>query len=825
MIHKIIASQICPGANSGNNQLSELNHDRHTELDHEQALAFVQSLLTESNGPLDNKLLNELECKVFQLAWAGNTYDVMAKLLGYENAYLRDIGSQLFDHIEPLFSDILAQQQSRGLGKKNFRSIIQRAYCDYQPNQCIDPNPPPQRNTFLGREEDVLKLHDRLQSNSIILIHGEAGLGKTTLARKYLEQYNYRVIQTWMLATEGTEVTPAAVVVEEWLRNEFGQDSGSDFNASLSRLRYCLNHHCKTPDGQPIGIFIDNLDSALDGRGRFRPEYAGYLDLLRMLADADLPIVTVLTSREKLREGLVIPEPYRLEGLTQETWQRYFQHHQLSFSAATLQEVWQACAGNPKAMKILKGAAISEFDRDLDACWQSYDRNLSENNALQDLIQSQIECIQQRDPAAYRLLCRMAAYRYQSQDQPSVPLAAVKALLWDVAVPQQQAVIQSLQGRSLLEARRNEKFWLHPMIQSEAAKRLHQDQSQELCWEIAHRQAAQFWLDWVETIETVEDALQFLEAYYHYIEIGDYEEACNVLVMLKPNRWQTRIEVGWLFYRFSLLQQMTLAIVRVIDHIPADNRAVRLHNLLGYTYRLSGDFDEALDNHAKALAIIETLPSSIDIDRLKISALFNLGLCYRDLWQLETAIAYFHQVAELTEATQTLDYAIYAKCCLAYLYSCQKDFTTARHYINRISALALQQQLTSWGTGCSLLYLAHTYRNLGDLEGAIEQYQDTLHFAKANQFTQIEAKAYHGFGQVARLQQHYNVAFEHHNRAIELFQQIGAKCDLAEAYTHRAASYRAIGDIAASHADIQQARQLFKQIGAFDRLGWMESID
>lgn len=781
-------------------------------MDADRALAWIETVVFEEMGVQFNQIIRQ----IFTLAWEGGTYEAIARQVGYEESYVRDLGSQLFRTLRQIFG--------KSINKKNFRGILERQYknqttivqaAEELPSSVMPATAtgyPARTKNFLGRKADLEALQQQLQEQPIVLIHGPGGSGKTTLARKYLELYKYRPLAIWMPAESPQLVTPVEMIVEEWLRGEFGLDPGCDFGINLDRLRRCFE---QSP--QPIGILLDNLESALDHQGHFIQAHRGYLDLLRLLSDRQLNnVITLITSRHQLKESRITPARYPLQGLAKPSWIKYFRHHGISVSPQSLEEMWRACLGNPKAMEILKGTAIVEFDGDLEAYWQSCDRNLLTNGSVQDLVESQINAIAQADPDAYRLLCRLGVYRYQQV--PAVSLAGVKAMLWDIPEAEQPRLMQSLRSRSLLEARRNQKFWLHPLLHKAVRQRLQNTTD----WETSQRQAGEFWLAEIASIDTVEQAQQVLEAYHHYLEIAAYDDACNVLITPKPNRWNHTIEVGWLFYRFSLLQQITRAITRIIDHIPHDQRAARLYNLLGYVTRLCGNPRTAIAHHQQALEITHRLrqqdPPSLVTKQLEASTRFNLGLCYRDLWELDMAAAQFQHVKQITSAAGVDDYTTYANCCLAFIYSSQNDREQTLACLNQIPTLSLQAALTSWGKACSLLYLASTYHNLGDMEAATEIYQDTLLFAQDQQFTHIVANAYHGLAQVNRLRQRYDEAMHQHDLAIDRLQQITAKCDLADAYLERGITARELGKINASQTDFAHAIELIQVIQAPERL-------
>ena len=144
-----------------------------------------------------------------------------------------------------------------------------------------------------------------------------------------------------------------------------------------------------------------------------------------------------------------------------------------------------------------------------------YEINLLTENVV-DLIVSQFNQLQQHNIEAYRLLCRLGCYRYQNI--PSLPIQGVVCLSWDIPQSQQQQIIDELINRSLLECSDN-KYLLHSLIREEATARLRGSQY----FRSTHIHAAEFWINSVENIETLNDILWSLEACYHYQQSNNLE--------------------------------------------------------------------------------------------------------------------------------------------------------------------------------------------------------------------------------------------------------------------------------------------------------------
>ncbi|MEH2000829.1 MAG: tetratricopeptide repeat protein [Nostoc sp.] len=765
----------------------------------EEALEFVDNLVFLKTG----EHLDKTQRIILRHLWEDEkrTYQDIANSCNYTEAHLKAVGAELWH----LLSKVLGVKVS----KSTFQGVVQgfRRSQHSQKNPDIpdiatnSTNSQDLDSNFVGRDRQIAELHTLVSRGAkVILIQGKGGVGKTTLARKYFKSQKFDfVLELWM-ATEIQNITPVESVVEEWLRRDFNEEPGRDFGINLKRLRRKLREQTVK-----IGVFIDNLETALDKNGKFIEYRRPYVDLLRVLADSDVHSVTLVTSRERLRESSVEVHLYTLEGLDDGAWRQYFSRRHINCDSTILSEMCKACGGNAKAMQILRGAILTDFHGDIHTYWQENCTDLLIERELKDLVASQFTRLQENDLEAYRLLCRLGCYRYQ--DITSLPIEGVLCLLWDVPEPKRRGVIKALQDLSLIEAKKGQ-YWLHPVIRDEAISRLRLVNEE---WELVNRKAAQFWTQQVEIVKNINDALTALEAYYHYVEISDFEQAGDVILQGRGEHWSIGLPLGCSFYQLGLLQKNFSVIKRLIDEIKSPERLIKLYNILGYTYRIIGCIREAIECYDKSGKIL----GKLDEKPTKISILFNTGLCKLELWEIEAAEYCFNSVCSLAEQNSNLDdYMAYSQCCLALIKSCSGSREDAFHLAEQAFYAMSSTRVTLWGIGHSLVNLCLTYKNLGNLKKSFELCQQAILHAEENNFTQIKAKAISCLAELFREQGEFTKAIFNHSEAIEIIDKIGAKSDLAEAYYQFALTHKKMGEIAQSRETFLQAIALFNEMQA-----------
>jgi tetratricopeptide (TPR) repeat protein len=715
---------------------------------------------------------------------------------------------------------------------------------------------------FFGRDDDLARLNTLInQHQKMIVIQAPGGLGKTTLARQYLDNQGFDLVLSLEMAREAENITSVESVVEEWLKQYFEEEPGREFGITLARLKKHLQN-------RQVGILIDSLESALDKHGRFIQNHSRYLELFRVLADATVQSFTIITSRECLFDDRIdIIYHYYLSELGVSAWQEFLAFHEVKIDLSLLEEMHIKYGGNAKAMNILLGSIETDYEGDTTAYWQE-NCTLVEPG-LKNLVVNQFNRLQNLNPNAYKLLCRLGCYRYQ--DIPQVTEDALLALLWDI--PDQQKciyIIRSLKNLRLFEFAKG-KYWLHTVIKEESIKRLKSSQE----WEEVNRKAAEFWRGSVKSIRTMEDAKKAFEAYYHNECIHDFEQAGHIIIQRRNGCWSFDEMLAFSYYRMGALTQVISILNFLKEKIKSEYLLASIYSIEGIINLVSGNMNIAINYLHQSLAMANCILNNFENHQIDISYdeivllivknQIHLSFYYIDIWELEAAInileptkSWIENIIQKGDKNLKLKiekYQVTVWLHLALLYS---YFNTEEKYILPQSlakkvyyslftgifaeivyyiilnletllinaGLETEVNFCRWRKIYALLKLGLIYKNLGNIKKSFKIYNAAIEFSQAessygwiesaqelnynSHYNPLVAKVLTGLAELYRIQDNFEEALFKHSQSIEIFHKIsGNRCDLAEAYFQLGLTYQKMGDFKNSQINFHEAIILF----------------
>jgi tetratricopeptide (TPR) repeat protein len=698
-----------------------------------------------------------------------------------------------------------------------------------------DPN-------FVGREGAIDELNTLINKGAkVIVIQARGGVGKTTLARKYLQQ-EFGSYLEFPIAKETKDIASIESLIEEKLR-QLGEEPGREFFVSLDRLK------CKLQN-ERIGILIDNLEPTLDSTGKFIEPHRLYVELLRVLADPVVQSITLITSRERLNEYSITTNHYLLRELSLTAWEQFFQsRYSLEGKAfgnedsSVLCALHRAYGGNAKAMDILCSAILTDYGGEAETYWQANQDDLLIERALEDLVVSQFDRLQRTNLDAYNLLCRMGCYRYQ--DVPTVPLEGLLCLLWDVPENRQRRVVKSLQERSLIDYEDGE-FWLHPVTRAEAILRLRNSND----WELTNRKAIDTLTKLSHDSETINDALRVLEAYHHCIEINDIEEASNSLTRRIKNRWGEPEPFGHSCFRLGLYEKLLAAIEKIISRLETSFSLAILYHFLGSIYRERGLIYQSIESYEFANNIaLEVLEKSGKSEikqfepskratlrvTVQLNYSFNLTLNSTYLWRFEDALKHAEkfnkfnlELLEEVEMTcvlhpKNLDLLMrvnyhkgictFAQILLSYIHVYLGEKKVASALVEEYDQKIFDAALNSWVRGMALVFIGFVYKELGNTTKSINKFHESLSYARESNYSKVEGLSLLGLAEICRDQKEFSNALLYNLDSIRILEY-GAKCDLPEAYYQIGLTYQAMGEFERSSENFQRAIRLFSEMEA-----------
>ena len=248
-------------------------------MDIEAALELAKRLIVTQTG----KPLDDLPTNILRGALEGKSLSEIAESYSCNESYAKEVSSKLCKLLSAALGEPIAKRNLISTVEQRLRLEKQNSEAGLIQVEGSIALPPAPNLNFVGREEAIANLDTLIveQGAKVIVIKAPGGVGKTTLAQEYLKSQGFDLVVELLMAKEKENITRVESAIEELLKKDFQEEPGREFGITLGRLKRQLQI-------RRVGVLIDNLEPALDAQGRFIEPHRGYVELLRVLADASV---------------------------------------------------------------------------------------------------------------------------------------------------------------------------------------------------------------------------------------------------------------------------------------------------------------------------------------------------------------------------------------------------------------------------------------------------------------------------------------------------------------------------------------------------------
>lgn len=308
---------------------------------------------------------------VITAAWLDQKYEDAAQGSEFSFFYLqRHVGPKLWAALSAIYGEKVTKKKLRSIVEE-YRVAPRRqeveATSDAEsregPDAVILGSSLPSNNIFYGRKPELALLRESILDTQCVLLLGQAGIGKTSLAANLVERLKYEPktldIFIWRPFYSST---PLCELVPELLRLLGIDQAGEEgLTYQVEQLLNALREH-------RILLILDGIDRLLDGKDPQNPygECGDYAWFIRTLTTEIHRSCVLLTSREPLPEVTWLNETgqsarmIRLEGLGKDAKKL------LRVQELADQDDWgtliQIYRGNPLSLKMVASRINSFFN-------------------------------------------------------------------------------------------------------------------------------------------------------------------------------------------------------------------------------------------------------------------------------------------------------------------------------------------------------------------------------------------------------------------------------------------------------------------------------
>jgi len=336
-----------------------------------------------------------------------------------------------------------------------------------------------------------------------------------------------------------------------------------------------------------------------------------------------------------------------------------------------------------------------------------------------------------------------------------------------------------------------------------------QDQANAEILRSAHQLALDYYLAHLPSPpwESLEDLKEYLEAFYHAGELGEWQLAYNILNEERGGEGKNKSVDSFLDFQGFYRQRAELY-EQIIAGSQREQVCYRNSlNRLGLCYDSLGQYEKAIAYYQQHHDISEEIVNQREV----AISLGNLGECYKNLGQYEKAIAYHQQYHDISEEIGDRQGVANSLCGLGNCYNSLGQYEKAIAYHQQHHDISEEIGFRQ-GVAISLGNLGNCYNSLGQYEKAIAHYQQYHDISEEIGFRQGGAISLGNLGNCYNSLGQYEKAIAHHQQHHDISEEIGFRQGVAISLHNIGEALRKLENYSEAESKIQASLVISQDI-------------
>ena len=316
------------------------------------------------------------------------------------------------------------------------------------------------------------------------------------------------------------------------------------------------------------------------------------------------------------------------------------------------------------------------------------------------------------------------------------------------------------------------------------------------------------------------DAYEFyLKGEYKYDKrenMEDTEIARGLLkkaIELDDNLIKAKVLLGWTYKvtgDYDKAMEIFTSALKQAEEL-GDKRGMSANiNNIGVIYMNKGDYDKALDYYERSFEISEELGDK--------RGMANIGSIYENKGDYDKALDYYERSLEISEELGDKDGIGSSLVGIGIVYSNRGDDDKALDYFTR--SLEIEEELgDKRGMATSLNNIGIQYREKGDYDKALDYYEKSLEIEEELGDKRGMASSLNNIGSIYRAKGDDEEALDYFTRSLEIEEELGDKRGMASSLNNIGVIYRAKGDDDKTLEYYTRSLEIFEEIGHKRRIG------